>query len=230
MSNTSNCLPDQRLIRQGALLGSITHAIFVCRHPALSNEQSWDGNNYNVQDSAGSRGTIAFDGDKFVAVFFYMPSERNPIRTGSDYDSTRLLTGLPQNLQSLARDEALQYMLQEYRGSVVPIITSAFWGDGTSEFVTAGESWKDILNHGGILVRNQILDIAQGLKNWVTEYTLSPSEVELSRILFHRKITSSGNSIELIESEQGLWEKICKGQEGVEASRESFAEIGISLP
>jgi hypothetical protein len=230
MPTTANEFPDQKLIWQGALLGSIAHAIFVCRHPDLSNEQSWDGTNYNVQDSAGSRGTIAFSGDKFVAVFFYEQSDRNPFRSNSRYDINRFLDGLPLDLQPLAQDEALQYLLQEYHGSTVPVITSAFWGDGASDSVAAAESWGGVLNHGAVLVQNQLLDADLGLENWATEYALTPSEIALSKMLFSRKIKSSDDSIEFTESERHLWEQISAGQEGTEASRESFAEIGIILP
>ena len=35
---------------QGCILASIAHAIMVAHYPELSNEHSWDGINYNIQD------------------------------------------------------------------------------------------------------------------------------------------------------------------------------------
>ena len=140
MSTGANSFPEQRLIWPGAILGSIAHAIFVCRYPDLAHEQSWDGANYNVQDSAGSRGTIAFSESSFVAVFFYEGSNRNPFRSKSSYTLERFFAGLPEDLKAVANEEALQYVLQEFGGSTVPIITSAFWGDGKGDQVAASDN------------------------------------------------------------------------------------------
>lgn len=41
----------------------------VVHYPDLSSEHSWDGMNYNVQDSSGGRGTITFDGSYCVGAF-----------------------------------------------------------------------------------------------------------------------------------------------------------------
>lgn len=230
MSISADVFPEQRLIWPGAMLGSIAHAIFVCRFPDFSNEQSWDGTNYNVQDSAGSRGTIAFAGDKFVGVFFYKSSKRNPFHSGSRYDLNRFFAGLPQDLRPLAHDEALQYLLQEFNGTTISVITSAFWGDGIIERATAAEPWADVFDHGAVLIQNQLLDGDFALTKWAADYELKPSEIALVKALFDRKMANPNKSIQLNESERLLWEEITSGQEGIEASRESFAEIGILLP
>jgi hypothetical protein len=122
--------PEQRVVWPGAVLGAITHAVFLCRCPDLSYEQSWDGGNYNVQDSAGSRGTIAFCQGKFVGAFFYESSNRNPFRCRMQPDASRFLRGMPEELKPLAYNETLQYLVQEFEESKVPIVTSAFWGMG----------------------------------------------------------------------------------------------------
>lgn len=230
MSLIEDEFPDRRLIWPGAILGSIAHAIFVCRYPDLSHEQSWDGSNYNVQDSAGSRGTISFAGEKFVAVFFLEGSSRNPFHSESHYDLNDFLRGLPDDLQSLAQNEALQYILQEYNGSTIPIITSAFWGDGKNYRVAAAEPWAEVFDHGAALIKNQLLNPNAALANWVTDYELKQSEVALVRALFDRKMATPNQPIEFGEHERHLWTDIALGQDGAEASRESFAEIGIVLP
>ncbi len=43
---------------EGCILASIAHAIMVAHYPELSNEQSWDDINYNVQDSLGLEGQL----------------------------------------------------------------------------------------------------------------------------------------------------------------------------
>ncbi len=225
--------PEKQSIWSGAVLGSIAHAIFVCRHPLFSNEQSWDGTNYNVQDSVGSRGTIAFEGaqaEKVVGVFFYEKSNRNPFHKKSKYDLARLLVGLPQDLRSLANDEALQYVLQKYNNTTLPIITSAFWADRMDERVTAAEPWSQVLEHGAVLIRNQLLPPDLALEKWASDYDLNPSEMALTKSLFRQKMAIRSESFVLDESDGDLWAKISKGQKGIESSRESFLEIGIILP
>ena len=38
---------------EGCIMAGIAHAIGVSKYPMLSNEQSWDGINYSMQDSLG---------------------------------------------------------------------------------------------------------------------------------------------------------------------------------
>ncbi|SFH40308.1 hypothetical protein SAMN04487776_1133 [Priestia megaterium] len=56
-------------IWQGCMLSSIAHAISVAQYPEFANEQSWDGDNYSMQDSQGGRGTITFNQHYCVAAF-----------------------------------------------------------------------------------------------------------------------------------------------------------------
>jgi hypothetical protein len=225
-----NEFPEQRLLWPGAMVASIAHAVFVCRYPDLSNEQSWDGANYNVQDSAGSRATIAFSNERFVGVFFSERSARNPFHSKSTYNLDHFLKDLPPDLQSLAHDEALQYMLQEFKGDTIPIITAAFWGNGKSDRIAAAESWSGVFENGAFLVQNQLVEVESAIQHWKSDFDLRPEEVELVKLLFDRKKTQSRSVIEMNDVERRLWQEIAKGQDGVEASRESFAELGIVLP
>jgi hypothetical protein len=230
MSIRADGFPEQRLIWPGAILGSIAHAIFVCRYPMLSNEQSWDEANYSVQDSAGSRGTIAFAGTKFVGVFFSEESDRNPFHSESHYDLNRFLTGLPRDLQPLAYDEAIQYVMQEFNNAARPVITSAFWGDGIGERIAAAESWAQVFDHGASLIQNQLLNADLALVKWAADYELGTSEVVLAKSLFKQKMASPNKLISPTDSDRLIWDEITQGQEGIEASRVSFAEIGIIMP
>ena len=220
--------PERKQIWPGAVLGSIVHAIIVSRYPNISNEQSWDGANYNVQDSMGSRGTIAFSGDNLVGVFFDERSPRNPFHSKKPYELNWFLKDIPASLHNLAYDEALQYVLQEYRGKIVPVITSAFWDDG--ENLTAVEPWEEVFANGAHLMRIQLLDTGIALKEWKSLYEMSSSEVALARSLFERKIAEPSRSIKLEVSERNILSAGAKGVEGTQESRESFAEIDIILP
>src|SRR5690348_9136227 len=64
---------------EGCILASIAHAIMVAHYPELSNEQSWDDINYNIQDSSGARGTITFHPNYYAGAFRNEFSEREYI-------------------------------------------------------------------------------------------------------------------------------------------------------
>jgi hypothetical protein len=70
---------ERKQLWEGCILASIAHAIMVAHYPELSNEQSWDGFNYNVQDSSGTRATITFHPNCLVAAFRNEYSERDYI-------------------------------------------------------------------------------------------------------------------------------------------------------
>ena len=220
--------PEKERLWPGAILASIVHAIMVSRYPDLAHEQSWDGPNYNVQDSMGSRGTITFSGDHLVGVFFDEHSSRNPFRPGSDYIPERLFTGMPDNLRSLADDEALQYVLQEYQGAIVPVFTAVFWDDG--ERLAAAELWQRVFAHGAHLVRLQLMNAEAALAEWQKAYEMSSSQVTLARCLFDRKMAAPNIPIELKGWEPDAVVAEAKSAEGLKESRTSFAEIGIVLP
>jgi hypothetical protein len=229
MAVSTNEFPEKSLLWPGAILGSIAHAIFVCRCPELAHEQSWDGTNYNVQDSAGSRGTIAFSGSKIVGVFFHDGSDRNPLRTKSTYKLDKFFAGLPADLKPLANEEALPYVLQEINGATVPIITSAFWADGRTDRITAAEPWASVLEHGAVLVKNQLLSPDIAITRWAAEYDLKPSQVMLAQALFERKMADPGAPIELNGSERSLLKEMSDDPTGIAASQECFEEIGILI-
>ena len=56
-------------IKNGCILSGIAHAIAVAKFPEISYEHSWDGINYNIQNSEGIRGTITFGKKLCVAAF-----------------------------------------------------------------------------------------------------------------------------------------------------------------
>lgn len=86
---------------EGCLLASIAHAIMVAHYPEQANEHSWDGMNYSIQDSSGTRGTVTFCSEYFVAAFRNEDSERvshiNNIKQAKEY-----FEGSPKEIINLA--------------------------------------------------------------------------------------------------------------------------------
>jgi hypothetical protein len=227
VSTSDEMFPEKQRLWRGALLGSVIHAIMVTRYPDLANEQSWDGMNYNVQDSMGSRGTVSFAGAHVVGAFFDAKSPRNPFRTGDAYDLERLLQGMPSPLRQVAEEEALQYVLQKYQGQAVPIVTAVFWDEG--ERLAAAEPWPRVYENGAHLLRNQLLETEAALKAWRVAYDMSPEQVALALALFERKVKAPGEKFELEARQVELLKAWAQGDEELEASRESFEELGITF-
>lgn len=228
MNTNLGVFPDKQRLWEGAVLGSIVHAIMTARYPELSHEQSWDGMNYNVQDSMGSRGTVTFSGKRVIGAFFDSNSTRNPFRPGNAYDLPKLLRPIPSEHLRLAKEEALQYLLQDYRGDSIPVVTSIFWNEGNR--MTAAEPWQQVYEHGAHLIRIQLLDSDTALQEWAQIYNMSSGQLELARKIFELKRQKPDAPITLGDDAVSVLRVDAKGDEGLDASRESFAEFGITLP
>jgi hypothetical protein len=220
--------PPKALVWPGSMLASIAHAVFVARAPVMAHAQSWDGQSYNMQDSEGSRGVIAFGKDKrfFVALFY---REGNPVKRGRDENyAASVLRVVPAQLEKLAL-EAMQYILNDIGGKAVPVATAAFWSDPGGPRVAAAEPWQDVLEYGAFLAKNQVLPTDLGLRRWVLEFELSPAETDLTEALFKRRCAST-EPVWLTTDETERLQATADGAAGFQACRESLAEIGLLLP
>lgn len=224
--------PPRSVLWPGSVLGAIAHAVFVARAPYLAHEQSWDGRNYNVQDSQGSRGTIAFGADNnvFVGVFYYEPSQRNPLRRRIQNSNEAItpILNVPVELRALAQ-EALQYVMQEVEGSPMPVITSAFWSDLAGPRASASEPWPDVITNGASLINNQLLDPEAALRLWARDFELSDSEIAIVETVFRRRLAVTSGPTRLTAAEAQQISRNADGEEGLTACRESMGELGINF-
>lgn len=217
--------PPATQLWRGALLGTIAHALWLVQHPEFAHEQSWDGPNYSVQNSSGSRGTVTFAETTIVGVLFDEESERNPFRSGAKYDRGRFFVDIPPEVFALAEAEALQYVVQEHQGRVMPVITTAFWStDGT---LTAAEPWRNVMEHGGRLLQLQLTNTEQAITAWQGEYTFSMQHVQVLRSLFERRIHTA-DAVLVEPDEHAIL--FADGTHGIEECRELLAGINIVLP
>jgi hypothetical protein len=220
--------PEKQRLWEGAILGSIVHAIMTARYPELAHEQSWDGMNYNVQDSMGSRGTVSFSDRRVVGAFFDAKSTRNPLQSESAYDLAKVLRAVPSEHLRLAQTEALQYLLQDYRGATVPVVTAIFWNVG--DRMAAAEPWQQVYEHGAHLLRIQLLDADSALQEWAQAYNMSAGQLALAQRIFELKRQKPEAPVALGDDALAVLQVDAKGSEGLDASREAFAEFGITLP
>ena len=221
-SNLYTIQLEKERLWKGCMLASIAHAIMVAYYPEVSNEHSWDGMNYSIQDSAGARGTITFSQDYFVAVFRDDNSERlskkNSMREYKHY-----FDGAPSEIIELAKQEALQYLLQKVDGNIVPLITTAIWGNETETL--SNDTFKDMQNNGGFLIQRQTLDIEEAFDSWKEYYDMTEPQYNLLRDIYKRKVEQPNQFLILSTEQINLIGT--DDEEGLEESKTSFNEIGI---
>lgn len=206
---------------KGCMLSSIAHAIMVAHYPEVSHEQSWDGINYSLQDSSGTKGTITFHPQYCIAAFRNDNSERcrrNNLRNAESY-----FKGSSPELIKLARDEALQYLLENVDGRLIPIITTAFWGTNEEFFST--DFIEDVYENGGFLIERQIMEIEAAVESWEEYYDMSGKQIDLLMSIFKRKIANPQQTYTLSKQEIDMIE--CDDINGLVESKNSFKEIGI---
>jgi hypothetical protein len=127
-------------------------------------------------------------------------------------------------------DLALEYVLQDIDGTSVPVITAAFWSNPDGSMITANEPWPEVFEHGAILIRKQLLPLSEGMSQWANEFELSSSEIVLVENLFERRVSSTIDAIRLNKDEVQQLREIAEDETGFQASIESLAEIGFTLP
>lgn len=197
----------------GCILAAIIHAIVVGEYPELNYEHSWDGINYNMNNGQGCKATITFHSKNIVAVFQNLESfhDRKEV---SDY-----FIGAPKEIVEIAKHETLQYVLEDVNGIIQPIITGAFWGDWENLF--SNQTWNNLIETGGFILKNQLMDYQNSLIEWDGYYGLNNEQFSLIDSLYKRKIHHNHNSIILDESET----KYLYGD--IEECRVSLRELNI---
>lgn len=213
----------QERLRGGAILGTIAHAVWVARQPLLPAAQSWDGQNYLLDNSSGTIATVTFGNRDIFAAFFDAKSQRNPFVSGEGYTIDPYLDSVPVELLSLARSETLEFMIQEYNGADMPIITASFWSVGHN--LVAAEPWVDVRENGGHILRIQLMDDENALAEWRKELQLSAQQIDLVRTLYERKRVNPDVRFTLADTEK----RVLAPERGEVECREIFASIGIDF-
>lgn len=205
----------------GCILASIAHAIMVAHYPELSNEQSWDGENYSVQDNSGMRGTVTFHDGFCTAAFRNDNSDR--ISTVLPMNAIDYFRNASKEIIKLAETETLQYLLEKVGGKTIPVITTAFWGDKNGLFTV--DSLDEMLKNGGELLKRQVLGHDLSVQAWQEYYDMSEPQVNLLKSIYLHKITNPKGILTISKKEIDLIG--IDDEDGLDESRESFSEMGI---
>lgn len=216
---------DRDRLWRGVILATIGHALWIAANPQFSYELSWDGINYNRQDSQGTRGTITFASRGVVGVFRDDHSRRIPWQQRTPYTLNSFFAGIPPNLMELAHEETLHYMLDTHNGQVSPVITAAFWSD--EQQITAAEPWPSVLEHGGHMITIELMTTEAGIAAWQAQYRWNDAETRLFASLFTRCMRME----EPVAVTSEEWRFITSdGTQGVEDTHLLLEGLGFILP
>ena len=117
----------------------------------------------------------------------------------------------------------MQYLLDEVNGNVVPLITTAFWGNEKETF--SNDTFEKIHNNGGFLIDRQLLNIEDAFNSWKEYYDMTEQQYKLLRSIYKRKIEN--NDKLLLMSKDEILMIGTDDEEGLKESEISFNEIGI---
>lgn len=201
------------------IIASISHAIMVGKYPLLAAEQSWDDINYNFQDMVNGKGTISFKNDRLVCVI-----QINKSLNEYELDSSmKLLDIAPKEIQDLATNEALLYMLEEVNGEYVSIISIAFWGEKNKFYSKQLE--KEIIEISSGLLIPYVLSKEEAWKYWKDYYEMSEEQLELAKLLFKKRILSK----DIVILEEEIKHMLEKWFINIDECLEAFAELKITF-
>lgn len=203
----------------GCLLASIAHAIMVAHYPEISNEHSWDGINYSVQDNQGTRGTITFTQNSVVAAF------RNDNIDPINQTAIELFQGSPNKIIDIASTETLLYLYESVGGRDVPVITTGFWGEREKNQIYSSHPINTMIENGGEILKRQVMEFSSSINAWQEYYEMNDAQVLLLKSIYTRKIANPSKKMYLTMDEIDM---ICTiNEEGLEESIISFGELGI---
>lgn len=205
---------------KGCVLNSIAHAINVAHCPDFSHESSWDGFNYSMQDTQGGRGTITFHPNYTIVCLQDVNSER----IDEWIDVENYFEGAPSEVIHIAKEETLQYILEEVEGETVPFITTAFWIEDSGAYSI--DSFEEMEEHGGFLLEIPLLDLQSAIERLEEEYELTEEQIELLQLVYERKIKNPNEEIMLSKEEVAMIGT--DDSEGLEVSKDSFEEMNIT--
>ncbi|EML6323953.1 TPA: hypothetical protein QCW13_001318 [Bacillus cereus] len=205
---------------KGCVLNSIAHAINIAHCPDFSHESSWDGFNYSMQDTQGGRGTITFHPNYTIVCLQDVNSER----IDEWIDAENYFEGAPSEVIHIAKEETLQYILEEVEGETVPFITTAFWIEDSGAYSI--DSFEEMEEHGGFLLEIPLLDLQSAIERLEEEYELTEEQIELLQLVYERKIKNPNEEIMLSKEEVAMIGT--DDSEGLEVSKDSFEEMNIT--
>lgn len=192
---------NRKKLWEGCILTTIAHAIMVEEYLELSNEQSWDGINYNVQDSCGCRGTITFH-EKYLVAVFQDIKNKKMIEKCIKNGAFSILSIKQKIIEDIAKEEALQYVLDDMNGNTVPLITTGFWGINNE--IYSEYEFKTVEENGAYIITNQIKGFDVNMQALIDYYDINGELIKVIESVYFRKTQNPNCGIKLQENEKNV--------------------------
>ncbi len=213
---------NKKSLWNGCILASIAHAIRILKSPIFAYEHSWDGNNYSLQDSAGTRGTISFSSDFCTAAFRNEKSKR--LFNYSQFINSYLKKGcFPKKIEQSMNHITFQYLLDNIDNFLQPVITTLFWCD--KSYLYSFDNFNEMMENGGFILRNHIMDIENAFLAWEEEFEMNANQVKLLKKIYNIKTQNPFDKIIISKSEIDLLGEY--DEEGFSECRSCLNEINI---
>lgn len=210
----TNYPPAPKQLREGAILYTIAHAIFIAAHPIMEHEVAWDGPNYLRQDTMGTCGAVTFTNHALIGVFFDIHSPNSPFKPNKkDYALDDFFRGISPDLLATAKTEALNYVIEDYRNKHVPIVTSVFWSVGDA--LVGAEDWEAIYENGAHLLEIELLPNEAAMSAIQENFELPTKQMDLLASLFHKRISTE---TAIVMNKVGREVLLSEGNEGAQIS------------
>jgi len=142
---------------------------------------------------------------------------------GKAQEAYAYFKGTSKEIMNLAEIETLQYLLDNVDGKTVPFITTAFW-EMTNKIFSV-DTFNDMINNGGFLLKIQALDFEKAIKAWREYYDMSAQQCNLLKSIYIRKVDRPTDTLILSKDEISLIGT--NDLDGLDESKTSFEEIGI---
>lgn len=184
--NTIFSFTNRNEIYKKCLYASIAHAVMVGKYYLLSEEISWDGCNYLIQNMEGVKAVFAFTKKLLVCA---VQNEKDFI--GGEKNITKtLLDTSKKELIEVAESEIFPYFLLDDEEAS---LTAIFW-ESNDAFLSCIDE-KELMKKTDSILLPYLYEMEDCIKYWKNYYEASDEQMDFIHSLFDKRINESNFSL-----------------------------------
>ncbi len=207
---------DKTRLYSKCIYASICHGVMVGKYTLLSDEISWDGTNFLLQDMEGIRGVMSFSNNIFLCG---IQNEKNYLKGENNIESI-LLKDAGLDVISGIREEVFPYLLVESDEGDIPVISAVFWGE---EKIYSNMSEKEFMYKSDNILLPYLYEERDMKKYWRDYYEMNKEQEQIVDELYFKKMANSSFLLNTVQKEKlNKW----FGEKRVYCEQ-SLGEIGI---
>jgi|GEM_PF-3147736 len=213
---------------RGCVLSGIAHAIMIAFYPNatnIANDHRWNGEIYSIKNSSNIYCTIAFPYFDMFCVAIFRDKNSKRILSSEFEDPKEYFKGALNIIKGTAEGNLSNYWYSFIRKKNIPKVTTAFWG--YKNVIFSVDTYEDIMQNGGEIIKNRILPYEETLEILKKEYDMEDKQINLLEEIYLRWMQNPLSNVVLTERERNMIESN-SNIEGMVRSKYSFRKIGIS--